>query len=146
MPRLRAWQSHTCFRCCSWLLCRGPKATLEEAVTQLQQLMAGIGADKTDVVAGLACAALLQDEAALAAAPGPAGCPQGGGAEAGARGKEAAPAAVALKAASVAGGSTAGSKVDASGKASSRADSSTADPELLAWAAGVCCEIGRAHV
>ncbi|KAL4440381.1 hypothetical protein ABPG75_003382 [Micractinium tetrahymenae] len=116
---------------------RGPKATLEEVVTELQQLMAGIDADKTDVVAGLACAALLQDEAAEAARGGPTGPQQEGGTEASVQ-SNAGSAAVVLEVASVAGSSKAGSKADVSGKAAGKAASSAVDTELLAWAEGVC--------
>lgn len=107
-------------------------------MTQLQQLMAGIDADKTDVVAGLACAALLQDEAAQAARADPAACQQEGSGSAAAHGKEGASAAVALEAASVAGVGEACSKADADGMAGSRAAGGAVDPELLAWAEGVC--------
>lgn len=104
---------------------RGPWTNLEEIVTQLQQLMRGLDADKTDVVAGLACAALLQDEAAAAAA-GSASSPP------------AADAAVVVVPV-VAGTEL---KDGQGGKAARLAETSDGSqqphPQLLAWAEGIC--------
>eukprot|EP00887_Chlorella_sp_A99_P004647 scaffold4.g4647.t1 len=56
---------------------RGPAVLLEEVATVLQGLMASVDADKTDAVAGLACAALLQRETAAGPAPGVQAAPAG---------------------------------------------------------------------
>lgn len=67
--------------------CRGPTAQLEMLATQLQGRLGGIQADKTDVAAILACAMLLQDEAAAGLGPAPAAAAAADGATAAGDGK-----------------------------------------------------------
>mgnify|MGYP001811068783 CR=1 FL=1 len=111
--------------------------------------MAGIDGEKTDVVAGLACAALLQEEAAAAGVASAAGkgAAAGAAAESGTvAGSAAADAAVVVELGSSVAGKPqgldatqkwGGSAVSAAATAGSTAGSS-AGSELLAWAEGVC--------
>lgn len=88
--------------------CRGPKAQLEEIMTELQHRLASIDGEKSDAATALACASLLQAEAAAA-----------GGGKAGAAGSADAPSEAAAESDALEG-------------------STHASLELLEWAEGVC--------